>query len=769
MPFQGARGRKVADRKRRIRAFVRGGVQGVGFRPFVYDLAVRYGLNGYVLNSPDGAELEIEGRAEDVAALLSDLQQGVPFPGFVSSLRTETVPLQHSDGFEIRESREGGTVSAVVLPDIATCPLCIAELLDPNDRRFRYPFINCTHCGPRYTIIEALPYDRPNTSMAGFPMCPECLREYEDPRDRRFHAQPIACPKCGPQVELWNPNGDVLAPAQTAIPAAARVLSEGGILAVKGIGGFHLFVDARNEDAVQRLRSRKRREAKPLAVMVPDLSTASALAEISREEEDLLTGYEAPIVLLKRRPGGLAESVAPDLRDLGLMLPYSPLHHLLMRDCGFPVVATSGNLSDEPICSDETSALDTFRDIADALLVHDRPIVRSIDDSVARVIDRHPVLYRRARGYAPMPTPLPGGNRGFLAVGGHLKNTIALGLGDSAVLFPHVGDLEHPGSRARAAGHVADVQALYREQANTAVCDLHPDYASTASALQLGVPMIGVQHHVAHAAGVLVETESPLPSLAVVFDGTGYGLDRSIWGGEFLRVDEGGFERVGHLRRFPLVGGDAAARDGRRPALGLLSEVPSVAELPAFRAWLETAFRPDRLALLRSAIASGTNVVGTSSAGRLFDAVAALGAGLLHSRYESEAAMRFEALANPRSEGEYRFVLRERDDGFEVDWQPVLEDLAQDLDRRSDPSAISARFHRGLAQSIVAAARRVGLPCVALSGGCFQNRLLVEEACRLLRGVGFEVRLHRRIPPNDGGLAFGQLAAVALGLGQRCA
>ncbi|HTQ11259.1 MAG TPA: carbamoyltransferase HypF, partial [Fimbriimonadaceae bacterium] len=511
---------------------MRGLVQGVGFRPFVFGLATELGLKGYVTNSAQGAEIEIEGSPKDLDRFLARLPEELPSPGFVAGLETQIKEIRHFREFSIKPSQEGGSKTATMLPDIATCPKCLAEMSDSNDRRYRYPFINCTHCGPRYSILLRLPYDRPNTTMREFAMCEACRAEYEDPRDRRFHAQPIACPVCGPQIELWDPPGRVVAARGDALLQAAEMLRNGAILALKGIGGFHLMVDARNEVAVSRLRERKRRFAKPLAVMVPSLEAARQIAHLAPAEERLLRSPEAPIVLARSKGDRVAPAIAPENPNLGLMLPYSPLHHLLMEELGFPLVATSGNLSEEPICTDETEAVLRFHGIADALLVHDRPIARPVDDSVARVMLDRPTVLRRARGYAPLPIALEGATPGLIAVGAHLKNSVALSLEGAVVVGQHVGDLDNAASRDRMISEVEDLCDLH-ELSATAVChDLHPDYASTRYAESLGLPLIPIQHHVAHAAACLAENGLD-EALAIVWDGTGYGTDGTIWGGEF--------------------------------------------------------------------------------------------------------------------------------------------------------------------------------------------------------------------------------------------
>ncbi|MBS1706302.1 MAG: carbamoyltransferase HypF [Armatimonadetes bacterium] len=746
----------------RYRAQVSGSVQGVGFRPFVYGLALQLGISGWVSNTPLGAEVQAQGEREWVTSFFEKIKSEIPFPARITAMEFTEMPTEDSSGFSIRESRTSGSIRATVLPDIATCSACLTELRDPTDRRYLYPFINCTHCGPRYSIIKQLPYDRPGTSMAGFPLCPDCLREYQDPTDRRFHAQPIACPRCGPHLELWEPDGRVIAERYQALERAAMALQSGEIVAVKGIGGFHLMVDARNDVAVRRLRERKKRESKPLAVMVPSLEWVSHHYELSDAEWKLLASPEAPIVIVNGS-GSLAESVAPDSSMVGLLAPYSPLHWLLMDILGFPVVATSGNLSDEPICTDEREAVQRFDGIADLLLVHNRPIVRPIDDSVARVMDGEPVIWRRARGYAPMPVPLAGIEAGVLAVGGHLKNSVALSLDGMAVVGQHVGDLDTQPARMRMVEESHDLAALYHLEPKTVIHDLHPDYASTLFAKAKQWPTKSVQHHIAHAASCLAENEVDSRSMIVVWDGTGLGTDGTIWGGEFFAFEDGQIQRIAHLRPFPLVGGDVAVREPRRSALGVLFE--AFGEVPIeFADWLGSAFELKGSKALLSLLRSGTSSVMTSSAGRLFDAFASLGAKFHVSRFEGDAPMRFESLAKGEVQTMgYPFPIRQENGLHILDWEPALQQLRTALTTVTSPSEISGMFHCGLANAIGQLAVDLHFERVGLSGGCFQNSLLFESTCQALRSHKIQVFSHHGIPPGDGGLAYGQLAASKFG------
>ncbi len=751
----------------RLRLTVRGAVQGVGFRPFVYRLAHELGLTGWVNNAAQGVFIEAEGPPAALDAFRARLEADAPPRAIVESVEASLLPPVGYTAFEIRSSDAGGARTTLVLPDIATCPDCLAEIFDPADRRFRYPFTNCTNCGPRYSIIEALPYDRPNTTMRAFPMCPACRAEYNNPLDRRFHAQPNACPLCGPRLALWGPDGGEQARDHGALLLAADALRAGLVVAVKGLGGFHLLVDARDAAAVQRLRARKRREAKPFALLYPSLDAVRADCDVSELEAALLSAPEAPITLLRRRAGaaGVAEAVAPGNPYLGAMLPCTPLHHLLLAELGFAVVATSGNLSDEPICTDEREALDRLAGVADVFLVHDRPIARHVDDSIVRVMAGRELVLRRARGYAPLPVRAPFALPPALAVGAHLKNTAAVAVGRDVFVSQHIGDLETAQAFDAFTRTVASLEALYALQPELVACDLHPDYLSTQYAVGSGLPLVQVQHHYAHVLACMAEHGLVPPALGVSWDGTGYGPDGTVWGGECLRVTENGWERSAHLLTFRLPGGEAAVREPRRSALGALyavygADVFMRDDLPPL-----AAFTPAERAVLQTMLARGLNAPLTSSAGRLFDAAAALlGLGQV-SAYEGQAAMALEFAADGFDAPEpYPFTLGA--DGA-LDWRQMIRNIDDERHQNTPVGFQAARFHTTLVEMMLAAARRAGEARVILSGGCFQNRRLTEQAVTRLRAAGFEPVWHRRIPPNDGGIAPGQLIAAALALNSR--
>ncbi|MCC6521058.1 MAG: carbamoyltransferase HypF, partial [Polyangiaceae bacterium] len=631
---------------------VRGAVQGVGFRPFVYRLATELGLAGFVQNGPEGVVVDVEGAPARLAELLRRLPEEAPPHAELSSVTHASAVPVGQRGFEIRPSARAGDKRVRLLPDLATCAACLAEVRSPADRRHRYAFTNCTHCGPRFSIVERLPYDRAGTTMRRFEMCAACRAEYASPADRRFHAQPNACPQCGPELELWDGAGRSTARAYAALEAAAAALGAGAILALKGLGGFQLLVRADDAEAVRRLRARKRREEKPFALMAPTLEALATLCECSAAERTLVASAAAPIVLLGRRPGAdVAAEVAPGNPWLGIMLPYTPLHHLLCGAVGVPLVATSGNSSDEPICIDEHEALARLGAIADLYLVHDRPIARPVDDSVARVVAGRPMLLRRARGYAPFSVALPAAPaEPVLALGAHLKSTVALGARGQAFGSQHVGDLDGVRARAVFAATARDLPALYEVVPARVACDAHPDYHSTRVAEEMALPVTRVQHHHAHVRACMLDHELEGRVLGVAWDGTGLGDDGTSWGGELLLVDDAhapGWRRVGHLATFRLPGGDAAARQPWRSALGVLFELdgPGACDHPAFASL--GVVTPAAARLLVDALGRGLHAPRTSSAGRLFDAASALlGLGATAS-FEGQAAMRLEFAVAP--------------------------------------------------------------------------------------------------------------------------
>ncbi|MBU0678434.1 MAG: carbamoyltransferase HypF [Verrucomicrobia bacterium] len=751
----------------RIAVAIRGAVQGVGFRPFIYRLATEMKLAGWVRNSPQGVLIDVEGNEDDLRCFVARLQSESPERSFIQSLETTWLdPCGHA-GFEIRESNRDGERLSVVMPDIATCSDCLSEIFDPGNRRYLYPFTNCTQCGPRYSIIRDLPYDRRNTTMRDFVMCPECQREYEDPVNRRYHAQPNACPVCGPSVSLCDGQGNILVCGQDAIEATAKAVLKGLVVAVKGLGGFHLVTDATSDKAVLLLRERKHREEKPFAVMFPDLASVEAVCEVGSEERRLLQAPESPIVLLRRRADGarISDAVAPGNPYLGVMLPYTPLHHILLREAGRAIVATSGNASDEPICIDEEEALSRLSGLADLFLLHNRPIERHADDSIVRVIEGREMVLRRARGYAPLPLPGGVGGEIILAVGAHLKNTVALTVGADVVVSQHIGDLDNVEAYRAFEKVIEDLENLYGVNVAGVAEDKHPDYLSTKYARRREGFHESVQHHHAHIAACMAENRIEGPVLGVAWDGTGYGEDGTVWGGEFLVCDKADFDRAAHFRTFPLPGGEAAVKESRRSALGLLYEMSGGACADLRRACTD-AFSRDELKTLTGMMSRRINAPFTSSVGRLFDAVSSLAGIRQVCTFEGQAAMELEfAMGDSVSDEAYPMAWtrgrRGQEDPWTIDWEAMIAAILVDLAQNTPTALISLKFHNSLAATVVEAARRLSLGRVALSGGCFQNAYLLTRTIRALRAEGYHAYWHQRVPPNDGGISFGQAVVAA--------
>lgn len=745
---------------RRVRARVDGTVQGVGYRPFVYRLADELGLAGWVLNDERGVLVEAEGPAEAVDAFVAALDADAPPLADVRRVRAEDIPLLGSPGFEIVDSERGGAASAPVTADSATCEDCLAELADPEDRRHRYPFLNCTNCGPRFTIVTGIPYDRPATTMAGFAMCDACQAEYDDPRDRRFHAQPNACPVCGPRVRLLERDGSDVA-AEDPMRTAAQDLLAGRILAIKGLGGYHLACRADDETAVAELRRRKHREDRPFALLVDGVEAARALVTLGDREQELLTSRARPIVLARRLPDApVAGSVAPRAPDLGVMLPYTPLHQLLAADTGVALVMTSGNVSDEPIAYDDGDARERLERIADRFLVHDRPIATRTDDSVVRVVCERPLLMRRSRGYTPAALDLPiATQRHLLGVGAEQKNAFCVAKDDRAWPSHHIGDIKNFETLTSLRDGVEHFQALFDVAPQVIAHDLHPDYLSTRYAQEReGVELVAVQHHHAHLAATLAEHGETGPAVGAIYDGTGLGGDGTIWGGEILVGGLADFERAGRLAGVWLPGGEGAIREPWRMACSWLTQM---------REPLPGAFEPiaqQRWNMVARMVMTGVGATSTSSVGRLFDAVAAMCGVRLEVSYEGQAAVEFEALADVGAADPYPFQLQPIPPAV-MNPQPAIRALLADLAADVALSTISARFHAGLAQVTVEAcalaAERAGTDLAVLSGGVFQNRLLLELTSAGLQGAGLRVLVPERLPPNDGQIAFGQVAVAA--------
>jgi hydrogenase maturation protein HypF len=753
---------------RRARVRVEGIVQGVGFRPFVHALAGRLGLAGLVGNDAGGVFVEVEGSAETVERFLEALAAEAPPLAVIERVTATPLAPTGVRGFAIAPSEAGGERQALVSPDTATCDDCLRELADPADRRYRYPFVNCTNCGPRFTIVRDVPYDRPATTMAGFAMCADCAREYHDPADRRFHAQPVCCPACGPALALLDRDGG--AAAGDPLAGAAARLREGAVVAVKGLGGYHLAADAASEPAVAALRARKHREDKPFAVMVADLEAARALCQVDAVEAAMLTSPRRPIVLLRRRPPGsgadVAASVAPGNRSLGVMLPYTPLHHLLLAEVGRPIVLTSGNVSDEPIAYRDEEARERLGGIADWFLTHDRPIHVRADDSVVRAFGGRELPLRRSRGFAPLPLPLPWPfPRHVLACGAELKHTFCLAKGGHAFLSHHVGDLENYETYRSFTEGVEHFRRLFAVEPEVVAHDLHPEYLSTKYALELdGVELEGVQHHHAHVAACLADNGEPGPVLGVAFDGLGYGPDGTIWGGELLVADLESFRRVGHLEVVTMPGGTAAIKEPWRMAAVWLDQALG-GQVPER---LDVVGRnQDRWERVVALARSGTASPATSSAGRLFDAVAAILGVRDTINYEGQAAVELEQLADPSETTAYPAQISgpgSEGGPLRLGGTDLIRAVVSDVVAGVATPLVAARFHNGLAGATVAACQTLrddtGLGTVALSGGVFQNMLLLERTVAALEQQGFRVLVHSRVPPNDAGISLGQ-AAVA--------
>lgn len=752
------------ERVRRLRLIGRGHVQGVGLRPYVHRLATGLGLGGWVVNAAGEVRIEIQGSASAVAAFLRGVRR-IPPPARIDALIRQARPLEAAAPFRILPSERDGSAGMVIAPDLATCPACRAELSDPAARRYRYPFTTCSQCGPRWSILRRLPFDRAHTAMAAFPLCAACRTEYEDPADRRFHAQTLACPACGPVLAWHRADGGIAAHGEDALGQATLALRRGQIVAVKGIGGFHLLTDARDDAAVARLRALKERPGKPLAVLFPDLDQAGRSCRIDATEAAVLTSAAAPIVLLARREDDpLSGLLAPGLDRLGALLPYSPLHHLLMDALGFAVVATSANRRGAPLCFDNAEAFRELAGLADGFLLHDRAILQPVEDGVVQVFEREALRLRLGRGDVPVTLALPRAAEPVLGTGGQWKNTLAVTVEDRMVIGGHRGDLDHPQAQAAWSRECETLPALFGAAPRSWACDAHPEYVPTRAAIRRARAGEGsvtaVQHHHAHLAAAVLEGRCAAPLLGVVWDGTGLGPDGTIWGGELLAWDDGRVARAGALFPFTLPGGDAAVRDPRRSALGILAAVGAPLHGPWAR---RLGYDARSLRVLARMLETGIGCVATTSAGRLFDAVAAL---LGHHRpvhYEGEAAMRLEALARRHAGTPHPYpgAVTPEAGWLCLDWRSALQEALAEHDAGRPAADVAARWHAALAGLIAEAVAQRCESTVVLTGGCFQNALLLEQTAQLLRAQGRHVYWPRRLPVNDGGLAAGQAAVVA--------
>ncbi len=743
---------------------VRGVVQGVGFRPFIYQLATRHNLRGWVRNTSEDVRIEVEGEARDIERFMVRLREQSPPLSHIENIAVEAGTPENHEKFEIRHSVAEEGKYQLISPDIATCPDCLREIFDPADRRYRYPFTNCTNCGPRFTIIDDIPYDRPNTTMNIFRMCPECQREYDDPLDRRFHAQPNACPACGPQLKLTDAEGNQVT-CDDIIGKTCELLKEGKIVAVKGLGGFLLACDATSQTAVNRLRQRKNRPAKPLAIMVTSLDEVRRHCEVNNKEEKLLISPGSPIVLMKwKAESAVTRVVAPGLNYLGVMLPYTPLHHLLLRETGLPLVMTSGNISEEPIAKDNDEALRRLSGIADYFLMHNRDIYARYDDSVMIVERNAPTSVRRARGYAPYPIHLPYQSRQILGCGAEEKNTFCLTRDNFAFVSQHIGDMENLETLEHFVNTIALYQRLFRIEPEIIAHDMHPEYLPTKYAKELAdrdkIKLVPVQHHHAHIASCMADNGLKGPVIGVSFDGTGYGTDGHIWGGEFMVADYRQFNRMAFLEYLPLPGGALAIKKPYRTAIGYLLSlgIDLDRQLPFLK-----NIDPAEIDIIQTQIENSINAPLTSSVGRLFDAVSALIGVRGVIEYEAQAAIDLETLADKavNESARYPFSVTKHDEINTIKIHDLLAAIVNDLHNHTPRARIAARFHNTVAQMILEVCQKIspkaGITGVALSGGVFQNRLLLRKAVSLLESAGLEVYTHRQVPCNDGGISLGQV------------
>ncbi len=776
----------------RVKIHITGVVQGVGFRPFIYQLANHFGLKGWVLNASDGVWIDVEGFPVQVDSFVKAIPQKAPPRARIENITLEKLEPKGFKTFEIKRSRSEAGKFLLISPDIATCRECVKELFDPQDRRYRYPFINCTNCGPRFTIIEDIPYDRPKTTMKKFPMCPQCEKEYHDPMNRRFHAQPNACPVCGPSLILIKRTGGRGQRERfkdfgiegffegwgevrgDPIKEAVKALRSGQIVAIKGLGGFQLACDATNNEAVKLLRERKKRPGKPFAIMVKDIDSVKEICEVSPEEEALLTSPEAPIVLLLKKEGiPIAEEVAPNNTYLGVMVPYTPLHHLILKDSSMFLIMTSGNLSEEPIACQNDEALRRLGHLADLFLLHNRDIYSRYDDSVNRIFEGKPMLIRRARSYAPYPIPLPYQSRSILAVGPELKNTFCLTKENYAFVSQHIGDMENEETFEHFQKTIELYKDLFRIEPEIVAYDLHPEYLSTKYAMELDLPRVGVQHHHAHIVGAMAENNHLEPVIGFSFDGTGFGTDGAIWGGEVLLATVSDFKRLAHFAYLPLPGGEASIKKPWRMALSYLIATFGP-EWPSLKIDFVNRVPEAEAKVVEAQIEKGLNSPPTSSCGRLFDAVSSLIGIRDVAYYEAQAAIEMEMVVDEKVEGKYEFELAgelgeraaqlSEEESLVIDFKPLIKEIVADLEKGLEVSLIAGKFHNTIASLILELTQvfseKTGLKTVALSGGVFQNYLLLKKVIPLLRQAGLQPLIKRRVPVNDGGISLGQ-AVVA--------
>jgi len=732
---------------------IQGTVQGVGFRPFVYRLAHELNIKGWIINSSEGVTIEAQGIETNVNEFLTRLKTDKPANSVINDLNFTGEKIKNFTKFEIRESNNTLSKAALILPDLATCPDCLKELFDPHNRRYLYPFTNCTNCGPRFSIIESIPYDRQNTTMKDFHMCNECRKEYENPMDRRFHAEPIACPNCGPQIKLYD-NERKFIECENVFKAVSKLILKGKIIALKGLGGYQLIADARNSNAVKKLRERKHRDEKPFAMMFPSIELVKECCKVSSAEENLLLSAQSPIVLLKKKENTIvAEEVSPLNNNYGIMLPYTPLHHIVMEELNIPLVATSGNITDEPICIEDEEAFEKLNGIADYFLTHNRKIVRQVDDSVTRIIKGKPFMIRRARSYAPYPVIFNEEVLPAIAVGGQLKNTVAISNGKNIFISQHIGDLDTKEAYNAFKKIISDFKKLYDINPEYIISDLHPDYVSTKFAQSSGLKHIQVQHHYAHILSCIAENKIDGEVLGISWDGTGLGTDGNIWGGEFLKVNKDKFERFAHFKYFALPGGEKAIKEVWRIGASLLYNATGNKDK------VKDHYSNYNAQSVLDLIEKKINSPLCSSAGRLFDGVSSIIGVNQYAAYEGQAAIQLEnSITSEVINDSYRFeIIKTKENNYIIDWQSVIKEILVDLKDNISRGIISVKFHNALIEMIVKVCELSKINKIAMSGGSFQNKYIIERTIDKLNDKGFVVYRQSEIPTNDAGISLGQM------------
>jgi len=751
--------------KKRVKIYLNGIIQGVGMRPFVFNLAKSLNLNGFVQNTIDGLNIEVEGEEENLKLFIEKLKSEKPSISYIFRFEFWEMEVKGYNSFEIIKSKESGDVQTYILPDLATCKFCQQEIFDEKNRRYRYPFTNCTLCGPRFSIIQKLPYDRKNTTMKEFKMCKKCQEEYDDPSDRRFHAQPNACPECGPKLFFYSKDGKILFEGENALKEAEDLIKKGKIVGIKGLGGFHIVCDAKNNKAVALLRERKGRQEKPFALMYPSCQKIKEDCFLSEKEEEILKSPQAPIILLKaKKDFSVSPLVAPHNNSLGIMLPYTPLHHILLNDLNFPIVATSGNLSEEPIITDEKIAIEKLNDLCDGFLFHNRKIERHIDDSIVRVMGGKEVVLRRARGYVPYPFIIEKKNNS-IGFGGFLKANLSFQKGNNIFVSQHIGDLETESSYEVYKKIYKDFKNLFKIKPKIGSHDLHPDFPSTNFANSQKLKLLPLQHHIAHLFSCMEDNGIKPPLFAAIWDGTGLGEDKNIWGGEFFTLDNCfKIRRFAYFQPFKLIGGEAAIKEPKRIALSLLYHILGDGIYRYFDLPPLKNFKEEEIKTLLNMLKKNINCPLTTSAGRLFDGISSL-LGIRHKiSYEGQAAMELEfAIREKREEKHYNFKLKRDENGgsiYIISWEDMVLSILDDFINKKPVGVISYKFHLTMAEIIKEIAKISKKEKVVLSGGCFQNLFLLEKTKEILEEDGFFVYFNQRIPPNDGGISFGQVVAL---------